>query len=487
MADTRVAHRLGMHSGRRPSLRRSNTAYHLNDGHLEPRECALARAGSSSRILIQVILAYIVLALIVIAILWTPVRPSIAVGLFIAMYGSEQVLAASIPSIANDSALFNFIIGGVGAIAIATSIFRYGLPRLPFELLVAFSIFFFLIGMSLAWTTGPILGSYWVTHFAAEIPLAILLPITTIRRFEDLKPLAIVLILLSLCVALGVVASPIISSYSGRTYLNEGGTVLSPAELTGLALIFACVLDGRFLGVLRGLRIPIAVVLALGTLLSGARGQFLLAVGLVTLVLVARRYSNFVAGIAFTIGLLLIAVPIAFVVIFSDLALPSFRASERFTEDSLRAGLELRFEMIEKSITLESPIFGNGVGSWSKMHNQIDSIPANLEAATLHPHNSLAQVYYELGIVGLLIFLWILSIGIRLCLRLYALHANDPPLRSTIALAACYFVYSFLLSMKQSTFLAAIGIYLSIALLCALGSTLRSPEVASSSVSVSAR
>ncbi len=68
----------------------------------------------------------------------------------------------------------------------------------------------------------------------------------------------------------------------------------------------------------------------------------------------------------------------------------------------------------------------------------------------------------------MLLFLWVCSPGLRLARRPYAYHANDPAIRISISAMGAYFVCSFLLSMKQSTFLAATGLYLPIAMLTAL-------------------
>lgn len=426
--------------------------------------------------MIQLVIAFLVLGIVIAAILWIPARPSVAIALLIGMYGSEQVLAAAFPLLVANGSLFNFVIGGVGMLAIIVSVLRSGFPRPPVELLIAFGLLFFLTCTSLIWSSGPILGTEWVTHFVAEIPLAILLPIATLRRFDDFKPVVQVSALLATLVALSTIISPIISSYSGRTYLTEGGTVLSPAEFTGLAFVLVATIDKRFLGFLAGVRIPIAGALAAGTLLSGARGQFLLAVGLVALIFLARRYSTRLTGLVATIILLLVAVPIAFVVIFSDLGLPSFRASKRFTQESVTAGFEIRLGLISESLTLERPIVGHGVGAWSFMHNRVDATTTQLDSMTLHPHNSLAQVYFELGIIGLLLFGWILSIGVRNIRLLFSIHRTNAPLRSVVAAFTAYFVYAVLLSMKQSTFLAAMGIYISIASLTALIETSRAQE-----------
>jgi len=417
---------------------------------------------------IQSGLAYLAILLITFAAIWAMIRPSAAIGLLVSLYAAEQVLAGHLLFISTYGSAYNFFIGGICLVAMVIELVRFGLPRLPVGYLGVFAALFSFVCASLAWTPSPILGADWVKHFAAEIPLAILLPLVTLRRTDDFRPPIQVSVLLAVVVALGVIVSPLVVSYSGRTHLTAGGTVLSPAEFTGIALVFVVILDRRFLGLLATLRIPIAIILASGTLLSGARGQFLLAIGLAGAIRIARLYSTQIRGIFATVALALIGVMIAFAVILTDLNVPSFRASERFTPESITQGLQIRFGFIRESFTLHKPIFGHGIGGWSYMHNRVDAERKRMEELTLYPHNSLAHVYFEFGVVGLLLFGSILCIGARNARFLLARYKNEPALRSLVATIAAYLAFSFLLSLKQSTFLAAIGIYLSTSMLCAL-------------------
>jgi len=102
------------------------------------------------------------------------------------------------------------------------------------------------------------------------------------------------------------------------------------------------------------------------------------------------------------------------------------------------------------------------------MHNHRDAERSQMKGLTLYPHNSLAQVYFEFGALGLLLFCSILFIGVRNARYLLARYKNEPGIRSLVTAVAAYFAFSFLLSLKQSTFLAAIGFYLSGSMLCAL-------------------
>jgi hypothetical protein len=406
--------------------------------------------------------------LIISAVIWTVIRPSVAIGLLISLYAVEQILAGRFPSLTIHTQTYNFFIGGVCLVAMVSAVVRFGLPRPPLDYLGPFAALFFFVCASLAWTPSPILGTHLVKHFAAEISFAILLPIVTLRSADDFRPPIQVSILLAAIVALGVISSPLIESYTGRTHLAEGWTVLSPAEFTSIAFLFVAILERRFLGVLATFRLPIVVILALGTLLSGARGQFLLAIGIAGAIRLAGLYRTQLTGILATIVMALISLPIAYFVIITDVNIPSFRASERFTAESIGQGFEVRLSFIRESLTLDSPVFGHGVGAWSYMHNRVDVKPSQKRDRILYPHNSLAEVYFEFGTVGLLIFCWILYIGARNARFLSVRYNDEPELRSLAAAISAYFIYSFLLSLKQSTFLAAIGLYLSISMLCVL-------------------
>jgi hypothetical protein len=417
---------------------------------------------------IQLGLAYVTILLIISAVIWAMKRPPVAIGLLVSLYAAEQILVGSLPLLSTYPQAYNFFIGGVCLAAMGIALVRFGLPRPPLDYLGAFAALFFLVCASLAWTSSPFLGTQLVKHFTAAIPFAILLPIATLRNVDDFKPPIQISILLAVIVALGIISSPLIESYSGRTHLAEGWTVLSPAEFTSVAFIFLVILERRFLGFLATFRLPIAVVLALGTLLTGARAQFLLAIGIAGAIRLARLYRTQLTGILATIAMALISILIACLVMFSDVNIPSFRASDRFTTESMGQGFEVRLGFIRESLTLDSPVFGNGIGAWSYMHNRVDVKPGQKESLTLHPHNSLAEAYFEFGAVGLLLFCSILYIGARNARLLLIRYKIEPELGSLTAAITAYFIYSFLLSLKQSTFLAAIGLYLSVSMLCAL-------------------
>lgn len=85
-----------------------------------------------------------------------------------------------------------------------------------------------------------------------------------------------------------------------------------------------------------------------------------------------------------------------------------------------------------------------------------------------HPHNSLAQAYFELGLAGLVLFLMLLGRGLSGARGLLAVSRKDPVLRSLVAMTLAYLGFEFLMSLKQATFMAALGFYLSVSMLEAL-------------------
>jgi hypothetical protein len=414
------------------------------------------------------LIAYLVMIAVAGATISIAYRPSVAIGLLIGMYAAEQLLTPQLGFLGSDSTVFNFFVGVVCLFAATIALIRKGVPRVPTELAAVFSGFFLVVTLSLAWTTGPKLGTYWITHFIAEIPLSIILPIMTIRRLGDIKPMCQLVVLLAFCAALGFVTSPLTMIMAGRTLLTDEGTILSPAELTGAGLILIALLPGHFLGMLARFRVPIGVLLAIGTLVSGARGQFIISVVLVTLIVIARQYSTQMAGIVATIGIVVASAVAAIIWTTTEIVLPGFQSSDRFSSESISDGIAIRLDLLYRSLDATSPIFGNGIGSWSRMFNGFDLEPRLIESLTVHPHNSLAQSYYETGVVGLGLFVWLIAIGLRHVAHLRQHSGEDRTLASLSETFGAYLAYSFLLSLKQSTFLACSGVYVSVAILSVL-------------------
>ncbi len=414
-----------------------------------------------------------VLLLIIGATCYVPARPSVAIGLLITLYGVEQVLMAQLPVFASYSTLYNYGVGGVGVLAILIGLYRFGAPRISiaYTLLVVF--FFLYTCVSGLWTEAPATARDWLTHFVAEIPLCVLIPICTLRGYADFRAPIQLVLAISTLVSVTLLTNPAYS-FAGRTHLVGQATVLSPAEMTGAALVLLTSLHRDTLGAFWRLRIPAGIIMGLALYRSGARGQFLLAIALPILLYLSRRFSASLSSAAFAVLGVVVSAGMLLTLVALDVELPGMRLQERYSVESLQQGLSERSHFIRKSLSLDRPIFGHGVAGWSFMHNHTDRISKLDRSRITYPHNSLAHVYFELGLVGLIPFVALIALTLSQGRRLLRTSARDPVAYQLASGLLLYFLFSFGLSLKQNTYLAILGVYLSGSMMSALSMLPRS-------------
>jgi O-antigen ligase len=401
-----------------------------------------------------------------------PSRPSIAIGLLITLYAVEQMLMALLPFLAANSALYNYTVGAVGALAVVVALYRFGAPHTPRSYLALVGFFFLYTCASFLWTPAPITAAEWLTHFVAEVPLCVLVSICTLRGYEDFKAPIRLVVVISTLVSVTLLTNPA-QSIGGRTYLVGLATVLSPAEMTGAALVLLASVDRDTLGFLARVRAPIGIALALALFQSGARGQFLLALALPLILFFGRRLSAGLTGALTTVLAMLVAGALTLALFVFDADLPRVRAPDRYSISALAEGLGQRAQFIRESLTFERPIFGHGVAGWSYMHNHTDFVSKLDRSRITYPHNSLAHVYFELGLIGLVPFVALIALTIYQGVGVVRALARDPVLQRLAGGMLLFFLFSFGLSLKQSTYLAILGFYLSGSMIAVLSTNAR--------------
>ncbi len=416
--------------------------------------------------MIQLFLYYLLAMLVVAVAIWSMIRPSASIGLFISLYATEQILLSQFQWDPLYGQLYNFGVGSICAIAIMRALFTNGMPPVPVHLGSVFFILMFLVCASLLWTPAPNTAGDWIQHFVIEGSLAFILPIATLRSRDDFAAPMQVTIVIAVITAIWTLASPL-GPVGGRVSLIESATVLSPATLMGVAMIALAIMSTSILGVLGRIRILPIAILAGGLFVSGARGQFLAAVALSAWFVVTMRMSRQISTLVGVLAVIVMAIVLGASVLLLDMDVAGLPMEGRYSAESLESGFDVRLAMIEKSLTFDRPFFGHGVGGWSFMENGMDRIPRAMKVLK-HPHNSLAQAFYEIGFVGLALFLMVVWRGLSSARGLWGVTRSDPVLRSLVAMTVAYLGFEFLMSLKQATFMAALGLYLSISMLEAL-------------------
>jgi len=398
----------------------------------------------------QAIIAYTIIALTALCIVYLYKKPQLSLGLVFGMYAAEQILIGNVSFFLRNPQLYNYLIGAISVLAIIYSVIRSGMPRIIVSNFVIFFLLFMFSWMSIVWTSAPNSALSALIHFSFEGLLGFVLPLFVIRKIKDFNLVVIVIAVYGVLVTTSLLLFPI-AGVGGRVLLVEGGTVLSPANMMGAAMIFIAAVEERQFGPLIRIKFYLLLYFALGLFLTGARTQFFVGVFLSVVILLSDK-APIKMLTKVTIGLLFISVLIG--IVFPDFidqhlasAYVRYSSTSEFTD-----GYEFRLQSIIECFTLDSPIIGHGLMGWAHMKFGED--------VYMYPHNSIAQVYYELGVVGMVLFVLIVFKSYKMGYLSYINNTDNGANKKIILSFVSYLTFSFLMSLKQGTFLSATGIYI---------------------------
>jgi hypothetical protein len=256
-----------------------------------------------------------------------------------------------------------------------------------------------------------------------------------------------------------ILVNPNASFYAGRLTLDIGafttagrGNPLALAGLGGQIAVVAILYRPQRAGLLvLGLRVA-AVLIGLGLAISsGSRGQVMASIFVAMLFFpVARRIANVRQFFAVVFGLGAIAFLFRF--LFSTFITSD--NSTRWDSSSFSAGMDDRVVQINALLGawLNHPaqwFFGLGTGFYR-----------SLDTGNLYVHNILVEVLCEQGLFGLGLLGAVLWFAFDAGRKLLALRKDDPELRAAVATLCALSTYDFLLSLKEGSFTAGVGVFM---------------------------
>ena len=383
----------------------------------------------------EIILGSAVLGLAAFFTATVPFRPTIAVVLFLGMYPIEQILFRVFGVFFSGSA-FNYFIGGVVVLATVVSLLRSGIPKIAVGMLLLILMILVLTSLSLYWTSAPRAGGFAVSHYLVEAGSATALGLLVIRGVESVRYIWLSLVALAFLISVFLIVCGV-PSIGGRTALLEGGTVLSPAKIIGLGVIACFVPSRAFSPLSANGRLIMGGTMLLALFLLGTRGQLIFAL---LSSLIGAWYAGaftvvtkqaFITAILMVVGLLAYGFePVLQIDKISG-------AASRFEAGTVDYAFGSRWESLVSCLTLDAPIFGHGVMSWAYETTGAD--------VYLYPHNSLAQAFFEIGLVGLFLFLTIFLYPLVRSFSLRRSVADTPLHSSSVAI-----LLSFLTSVSYT-------------------------------------
>jgi len=218
--------------------------------------------------------------------------------------------------------------------------------------------------------------------------------------------------------------------------------VLNPANFAMYIIItLVCLWFSRTKAIFGKLAILIVPLALASIFLTGSRGPLVaFPIIIVILCFIYRKTLKLKMPIYMLLLLLCILITVFFI---GDIAHIKNRMSER----SVKRGINLRLILVNTSINgwLNSPIIGCGTGDFRVQINQ--TLPGYK-----YPHNLIIEIANELGVVGLIPFLFLLVAAFRAIKYFPIAFEHDEESKHLFAPIFACFSYHFLMSFKTDSY-----------------------------------
>ncbi|MBU3727908.1 MAG: O-antigen ligase family protein [Phycisphaerales bacterium] len=381
------------------------------------------------------------------------VRPVWAVALLLCIFPIEQVLQSVSPFLRTSvlgNQLVNYLLGLVAILAAGNTALRKPITWLgyPNPTLLVITVLLAWSAVTVLWSPGRELGMAVLASRWPYFVVMVLLGSYIICDLDDVRELVTALAVLGVVLCTIILVSPEFGSQWGRLGILEGGKLqsnpLAIGELGGATLLVGALMRRTTLGVL-GLPLRIAAVL-LGTVVaikSGSRGQFFFAVALsIAFFPVAAPVRSVTAFLSTAVGMAVIGGIVAFL---ASTLLEGF-AARRFSTEQLIYGSSSTLERFSNVMGLAGRWISNplaiavGLGYYAY---------SSFGYGAEYSHVVAADVLFELGIPGALLYIAMIALMVRASRGLMRVAGSDPVERSAAALLLALMAFQFLLSNKQ--------------------------------------
>jgi hypothetical protein len=381
------------------------------------------------------------------------VRPIWAVALLLCIFPIEQVLQSVSPFLrttALGNQLVNYLLGAVTIIAAGSTLLRKPLTWLgyPSPTLLVITALLVWSAVTVLWSPGRELG---LSSLASRWPyyvVMVLLGSYIICDLDDVRELITALAVLGVLLCTVILVSPEFGSQWGRLGIIQGGKLqsnpLAIGELGGATLLVGALMRRTTLGALAApLRIAAILLGTVVAIKSGSRGQFIFAVALsIAFFPVAAPVRSVTAFLSTAIGMALLGGVVAFL---ASTLLEGF-AARRFSAEQLIYGASSTLERFSNVAHLGARWVSNplaivvGLGYYAY---------SSYGLGTEYSHVVAADVLFELGIPGALLYVTALILIFRASRGLMRIVGDDPAQRSAAAVLLALMTFQFLLSNKQ--------------------------------------
>jgi hypothetical protein len=380
--------------------------------------------------------------------------PGMALVALYCMLSVEQWAQANSEFFVNQSYVVNLLFAAVVGFAFMIKVVKQGLGSEPYPLAAILVITLFAYALfSTIWTFEDVETNLIWGKWAPYIFLQVVIAPFLIADPKDLtKVFAYQMFLGGLVVALIIFGA----EYEGRKVVLSGGQVvggnpLAIAELGGVTTICAVMMTRLFKGDII-LKVLISGLCLIAIIKSGSRGQL---IALVLALVVAYPFTYSIKNPKVFAGSALLIVIFGFVV-FAGLDEFWGGTSGRFSGTAMSEDYVQRIDQSARVLAawIRDPaaiLFGLGNSAsydWSVIHS--------------YPHFVPLEILAEEGVIGAMIYLWILILTMRE--SLYVLRRKNQSREDSAAFAILVgiIVYMFLISLKQGSLIGTATFFMSV-------------------------
>jgi hypothetical protein len=387
-------------------------------------------------------------------------RPYWALVLIFSFFGYEQLISSYVSIFAQKSWLMNVITTGFAGVAVASSI-AFG--RRPFRgawnatSALVFALYIFAY-FGITYSMMPSAGVYFLKSGLPSAVLMLgLLPLL-VSGIDQIERMCVPLLVSGCLLITMILISPRTELYGLRLYIDlsytlgsgELGNVLAIAEIGGLLIIIAVLMEPKTKNPLIGLLRVISILLGLSiAFLVGTRGQLVFSVFIAIIFYpVAHEIKNIKQFFIRAGSIGIFSVILMFV---ASLVLSSSDAGERFSSEQMSDGIASRMYFINSMLSAYggrpgSYLQGLGTGSFNAIVNHDGD-------GYLYPHNLVIEILTHHGLIGFSLMSIIFLLVAKHSMSLLRSALSGGISRSPVAIVLALGAYVTLISLKQGSFL----------------------------------
>jgi hypothetical protein len=379
--------------------------------------------------------------------------------LIFTLFAFEQLLESFIPFFALRSWIINVSTAGIAGIALFISLIMGKRPMKGFlnlNTVLILSLYLF-AAFGILYSMSPEAGRYFLNKGAPYFALYVLMLPALVSSTEQISKMTVPFLFVGMIILILILASPRTLFYGTRMMIDlsytrgsgETGNPLALGELGGTMMIIAVLMEPERKSLLVTLLRVAALLVGLSvSFFVGSRGQLVFSLFVAVLCYpIAHEIKDikqfFIRTGSVGITLLLVA-------FVAKVFLLGSEATERFSSESISAGIDSRMYYITELMSAwgSNPanyLQGLGTGAFNAV------VPHGQEGFN-YPHNVVVEVLTHHGLIGFTLLCLIFLITAIHGLRLIGLGRQGLVNRGVVAIVLALTVYVTMISLKQGTF-----------------------------------